>query len=259
LIVYDSGEESLEPVVDIFVPLLDESIVSYDVYNDKNSTVLDEKTFRGFFALSIYWRAMMKDTLPEGSDGIILVVENECAPSFTYQINGPRVQYLGGEDHHDKAYEYLEMASGLLDLRQFATKGLHYTGTPIVDNYCRYNIRVFPSDVVRAKYTSRTGVIFVVCALLIFGITSAFFMLYDLFVERRQKIVYSSAVRSEAIVSSLFPSTVRARIGHSGVSQSRTDDDFRKGSKPTKSASNKDDAPIADLFQNTTIFFADIA
>jgi hypothetical protein len=257
--VYASGEESLEPVVDIYVPLLDESIESYDVYNDKNSTAQDEKTFRGFFSLSIYWRAMMKNTLPEGSDGIILVVENECAPSFTYQINGPRVQYLGGEDHHDKAYDYLEMSSGLLDLSQFAIKGSDYTGTPIVDNYCRYNIRVFPSDVVRAKYTSRTGVIFVVCALLIFGMTSAFFLLYDLCVERRQKIVYSSAVRSEAIVSSFFPSNVRARVEHSAVSQSRTDDDFRKSSNPSKSASDDDDAPIADLFQNTTIFFADIA
>jgi hypothetical protein len=253
-----TGEEALEPVFDIHVPLLDEAIEAYDVYNKRNTDSQGEKTFRGLFALSIYWRAMMKNILPEGSDGIFLVVENECAPTFTYQIFGPRVQYLGGGDHHDITYDHLEMSSGLLDLSEFAIKGSHYTGIPVVEDYCRYNIRVFPSNVVRAKYMSWTGVVFVLCALLIFGVTSAFFLLYDLCVERRQKIVYSTAVRSEAIVSSLFPSTVRARMQPNAVSQSRTDEDFRKMNRHTE-ADSDDGAPIADLFQNTTIFFADIA
>jgi hypothetical protein len=199
---------------------------------------------------------MMKNILPEGSDGIVLVVDNACTPSFTYQINGPRVQFLGGGDLHDKSYDDLEMASDLLDLRQVAIKDSEYTGTPIADSYCQYYVRAYPSDVLKDKYTTRKGIIFAVCALLIFGLTSAFFQLYDYCVERRQKIVYSSAVRSKAIVSSLFPTNVRDRMER--IAERKTSDDLRKGGGVGAQSTN-DDAPIADLFQNTTIFFADIA
>jgi hypothetical protein len=251
----DSDEDPMEPIVDIYVPLLDESIEAYDVYNDKNTTAPDEKTFRGYFSLSIYWRAMMKNILPEGSNGIILVVENECAPTFTYQINGPRVKYLGGSDHHDDSYDNLEISASLLDLRRFAINGSVFTGTPIVDNYCPYNIRVFPSDLLKDKYTTRTSIVFVVCALMIFGLTIVAFLLYDFCVERRQKLVYSTAVRSEAIVSSLFPSIVRARIDQSA--NESTTDAFRRSDHALQ-ISKEGSTKIADLFPNTTIFFADI-
>jgi hypothetical protein len=146
----------------------------------------------------------------------------------------------------------MEIVSDLLDLRQFAIKESSYTGTPTVDNYCQYTVRVFPSALLKDKYTTKKGILFAVCASLIFGLTSAFFLLYDFCVERRHKIVYSTAVHSQAIVSSLFPSNVRERIAARS-----TADDFRKSSGKIISAN--EDAPIADLFPETTIFFADIA
>ena len=65
------------------------------------------------------------------SHGIVVVVENSCNPTFTYQVNGPTVTYLGTGDFHDSAYEHLEISSQLLDLRKFAVKASTYSGVPI--------------------------------------------------------------------------------------------------------------------------------
>jgi hypothetical protein len=51
---------------------------------------------------------MLTSLLPPGSDGIIVVFENECCPTFSYQVNGPNVQYLGRGDFHDPQYESME-------------------------------------------------------------------------------------------------------------------------------------------------------
>jgi len=44
---------------------------------------------------TFYWRDIIKDVLPPGSNGVILVVSNPCNPSFTYKLNGPQDDYLG--------------------------------------------------------------------------------------------------------------------------------------------------------------------
>jgi hypothetical protein len=35
----------------------------------------------------VYWRAFLKHLLPESSKGIVIVFENTCTASFTYQIS----------------------------------------------------------------------------------------------------------------------------------------------------------------------------
>jgi hypothetical protein len=34
----------------------------------------------------VYWRQFIKDILPESSQGIVVVFENTCTASFTYEI-----------------------------------------------------------------------------------------------------------------------------------------------------------------------------
>jgi hypothetical protein len=35
---------------------------------------------------SVYWRQFIKNILPESSQGIVIVFENACTASFTYQV-----------------------------------------------------------------------------------------------------------------------------------------------------------------------------
>jgi hypothetical protein len=71
--------------------------------------------FLGFTAISIYWRDLLTDLLSPGSNGIVIVFENECNPTFTYQINGPNVTYLGRGDHHDLKYNSMEIGVSELE------------------------------------------------------------------------------------------------------------------------------------------------
>jgi hypothetical protein len=61
----------------------------------------------GIVSVSFYWRDWLTNILPEGSNGILAVFENECSPSFTFQINGQTVEYLGRGDLHDAHYDNL--------------------------------------------------------------------------------------------------------------------------------------------------------
>jgi hypothetical protein len=65
--------------------------------------------FLGFVCISIYWRDLLTDLLSPGSNGIVIVFENECNPSFTYEVNGPDVVYLGRGDLHDSKYDSAEI------------------------------------------------------------------------------------------------------------------------------------------------------
>jgi hypothetical protein len=106
----------------------------------------------------------------------------------------------------------MAISSKLEDLDQFSSSRSKYTGPPINDQYCPYTIVTYPSATIEVQYVSKNPIFFMVGALFIFAFTSSVFLLYDYMVERRQRKVMSTAVRTNAIVSQLFPSVVRDRI-----------------------------------------------
>jgi hypothetical protein len=74
------GEDPGEPVSNLIYPIifrLDTVILPKD--SPDNNVV-------AIIATSIYWRNYLKRVLSEGSNGVVVVVENPCNPSFTYQI-----------------------------------------------------------------------------------------------------------------------------------------------------------------------------
>jgi class 3 adenylate cyclase len=86
------------------------------------------------------------------------------------------------------------------------------------------------------------GIIFAVSAVAFIVFPFMVFLAYEHRVSRQQKKLMSSAQRSNAIVESLFPSSVRDKLY-------LQDSDDR----------NDSGAPIADLHPDTTVVFADIA
>lgn len=107
---------------------------------------------------------------------------------------------------------------------------------------------MYPSDTMKDQYTSPNATIFAVTAAVIFMLTSIVFIIYDRWVERRQRVVMSTAVRTQAIVSSFFPATVRDRMM-----------DLNEQDGPAKASFANGAKPLADLFANTTVCFIDIA
>jgi Adenylate and Guanylate cyclase catalytic domain len=122
-------------------------------------------------------------------------------------------------------------------------------------------------------FQTNSPIFFSLAAVSIFAFTSFIFLFYDWWVERRQKKVLGKAIASSDIVSSLFPSTVRDRLF--GDSNMHQQSNHESNSNPLKSRmnsylhdrkksdmnqpSNSSSPPIADMFPEATVFFADIS
>jgi hypothetical protein len=151
------------------------------------------------------------------------------------------------------------------------------------NEYCGYKIHVYPSADTEAQFVNGQALLFTLIVVGVFIFTSLVFVIYDCIVARRQRIVMDRAVASSAIVASLFPSQVRNQIYQESKEQQQlakeegqvkaTTDTWKVFQAPKdddisgeifkhsinvgiNSSSSK---PIANLFHNTTIMFADLA
>jgi Adenylate and Guanylate cyclase catalytic domain len=259
--------------MDVFYPIVDD-ISRVDISGSDNTNLTD-KAVVGALAVSIYWRELIRDILPPGSNGIVVVVRNPCTESFTYQINGPNIEYLGVGDKHDAKYNAHVIESKVVDLYSFALRASGYTGARIDKDFCQHSLHVYPSDILKSDFTTQNAVIFMISTLLIFAFTSLVFVFYDWRVEHRQRKVMSTAVSSSAIVSSLFPSTVRDQLY-----PTQQHCDQRSTQPPRRRVENHSNfntdplsiplpdvepipmalaaSPNAQLYPDTTVIFADI-
>lgn len=100
-----------------------------------------------------------------------------------------------------------------------------------------------------------------------FIFTALVFAVYDMLVNERNKKVVENAARSNAIVTQLFPGNLREQI----VARKQAEMQLKKGStkssnflksfaegKNTYSLTDMSTKPVAELFLNATIIFADI-
>jgi hypothetical protein len=252
-----SEDEPFEPMLDMYYPIIDDLSRSA-VDKSKNMTA----NTVGMLAIPIYWRSFIRNILTTGSDGIVVVVHNTCNLPFTYQINGNHVVYLGVGDKHNAIYDDLVVSSDVKDLKSFAQRDSGYSGAEIDVNYCPYTLHVYPSDTMKASFVTNDATTFAVLILLAFCFTSCVFLLYDRYVERRQRRVKSAAMHSAAIISSLFPASVRERLFPSTGAVKETSQESQK--MPSELNVNTSTtraiigSPIAQEYPDTTVIFADI-
>jgi hypothetical protein len=97
---------------------------------------------------------------------------------------------------------------------ELALKQTKYTGLPLNLDFCLPTVTLYPSSVMENRFVTWNPLIYSICSCLIFLFTSIIFVIYDSKVERRQQVVLATAERTNAVVSSLFPSQVRDQIIH---------------------------------------------
>ena len=246
-----------DPIADVHVPI-------FDTFDENNHTLV------GLLTSVVYWSGYLEDVLPDNAF-VQVVLENTCGQAFTYQINGEAVVYLGDGDLHASKYD------GMVVSTEYGT---FLEGNIIARNIsgsCLYRIRIYPAQALEDVYVTNKPAIYTVTIVLVFLFTSVVFIVYDWLVQRRQRIVMDTAVASSAIVSSLFPKTVRDRLYDANTATTRAKNQEKEAGKETRRSSaaiqnylvNADpklDAapeatpskPIADLFENCTVLFADI-
>jgi Adenylate and Guanylate cyclase catalytic domain len=154
-------------------------------------------------------------------------------------------------------------------------------GTADMGGHCLYALSIFRTkgfsvqleEKIDDRSSSLACILFILTS---FVITALIFLMYDRFVKRRNQKIVLAAARSNAIISSLFPSQVRDRL-FAAKDEKYNSQDYATPKRQLKTmivngefqanvnADADDDdfmyktKPIADLFPETTILFADIA
>lgn len=259
---WEWAKSYIPPDEDVHEPL---SIIIYPMLDTLETVRIDIEKKHPIVAIlsfAIFWRDILEDILPQNSNGIYVVLEHTCGKgqAFTYQLDGPKTTYLGVGDLHDPKYDDLGYSTTLSELTDTtkSDRDSAYTGLPLSDEFCDKTLKVYPSQDMEDDYKTLKPVYFTIIAALIFVFTSVVFVTYDLLVARRQKIVMDRALASGAIVSSLFPEKVRKQLYEEKDEEqenlSNMKDFISSGGGIAKSSK-----PIADLFEETTIYFADLA
>lgn len=121
-----------------------------------------------------------------------------------------------------------------------------------------YVLEMYPSSRYHESYDTQRAIIFTLLLALIFFLTAVVFFVFVVYVQKRQEKVMMSAIQTNKIVSSLFPSNVRDRMIDE-AKQSQALEVKRANFVANKDQDIVDDTnvfsskPIADLFPETTV------
>jgi len=189
-VLLEPGEEPLEPISDIYYPMIVEALDN--VYHREDTSAENystgNNTLGAYLALTIYWRDHLRDLLPTGSAGVTVNFENECAIPFTYEITGPVAKYLG-TGYFNSTYEGdedLKIELDLMEVWSYGIKNTTYTGIPINQDVCPFKLKIYPAEtsfeLLKASADNTVYVVLVLVlsvAVLTIAFTLLFFFLYD--------------------------------------------------------------------------------
>jgi Adenylate and Guanylate cyclase catalytic domain len=241
--------------------------VTVQVYETTND---DESRPRGVLSGFIGWDRYLLNLLPDDVEGLTCVLKNSCGQTYTYEINGNTAAFLGAGDFHDAAFDHTEVVIPFYELK---TPQL----TETLPGHCLYSYHLYATSKFANRFSTRVPLQLTLVVSSSFLVMIACFFAFDCFVRHRNNKVVDSAARSNALVSSMFPSSVRDRLLTEGDSNPQTSSNRRFSGDnlikarlrsfmdggvdaPIRSAGIVfTSQPIADLFPETTILFADIS
>ena len=235
-----------------------------------------------FLLAGINWDSYFHRALPEASHSIFVDVEESCGSGFSYVVNGTGYEYLGPDRdglNESKRSDVLHS----FDFAKVASVGadehVHDSesgaASDLSQAHCTYKIFVTPTTEFQESYQTTTPIVYTILVVAVFAFTILVFVVYDFLVQRRQRKLLTTAERTTAIVSSLFPKEVHDRImeqveqeallgaeakkpaGLSRNAKSQMQDFFSEGEGASATPRLKS-KPIADLFPEATIMFGDI-
>ena len=111
---------------------------------------------------------------------------------------------------------------------------------------------MYPSRNFEQTYDSKTPEIFALVVVSVFILVAITFLIFDSFVQRRNRKIIANAAKSNAIVTSLFPGTLRDKVLED-VPDERPSPSFPKPHTVEKTTF------LADLYLETSVCFADVS
>jgi hypothetical protein len=229
---------------------------------------------KGFAMGVLDWERFFSKLLPANVRGVDCVLHNPCdGQSHTFRIESNGCALLDKSE----IYEGTHDTNHQTILTEFTSHASDAEGLAEA-SVCNYEIYIRPAPSFYSEMKSKGPAVFTACIASVFIGTGLIFVVYVYFISNRQNKVMAIAMSSAAIVSSLFPSTVRDRIlrdAEEEVSQRMSErSSAGPGSGPLGRSRHKGrraslkmiqeerkkpkdrSKPIADLFPEATVLFA---
>ena len=98
-----------------------------------------------------------------------------------------------------------------------------------------------------------------IAAAVAFAAVIFIFVVYDVLVQRRNENLVMKAARSNAVVSDLFPGAIRDKILDQENGNTSSNNKMKNFLQNGKVTTWKDGKPLAELYLDTTVLYADIS
>lgn len=189
----------------------------------------------------------------------VTVVIDSCGSLHTYSVGTTGATFLGMGDLHDTSYDDLVVQG---QMGTFATSLRKRVTVP-----CTHTINVYPTPTHQDYYETESPHVFAVGSAACFFFAILLFLFYDGYVRIQQNRVVGEAERSQALVASLFPTKVARRLFESDRSTHSVLDRSNhrahllnfvtKSEKRAAASGSPNERPIAELFPEATVMFAE--
>ncbi|GKY91565.1 hypothetical protein MPSEU_000128400 [Mayamaea pseudoterrestris] len=256
-----SGMENTSAIWNDMVDGGSHAVLLYPIH-DKSAA--SSKKVMSALISSLSWDLFMSALVSSGAaEGVNFALKNTCGQSY-YYMDGEKTGVIG--DDNLQQTSDLARLTGTFPL--FGDGVKHSTGRG-----CVYSVQLFASY---SSFSNSKGANLMPLILFVmFVALSFFYVLYDKFLEGRIAKVAEKAARSNALVSSLFPTQVHDRLFQKDEgSEAQSKRSKQSGRRNVKQKTmhemeahvEEDDSgemfrtrPIADLFPVATLLFADLA
>eukprot|EP00980_Cylindrotheca_fusiformis_P000327 scaffold78_cov96-Cylindrotheca_fusiformis.AAC.6 len=239
----DAGEEAVVIGSQIMQPIIEEGILV------------------GVIILRLRWVEFFQNLNVDGLTGTIAVLRSSCELGYgafdelasknelSYSIDKSGSKFLGMVDAHNPKYDDLVISRVVVDVD--VDEG------NLPDGVCvpKVTLDLYPTEELENTYHTSVPKLYTAVVVAIFAFTSLVFLLYDFFVGRRRRKFMDRILRQDQIVSNVFPAAIRDRLYGSGKEGSQQDNLL----ETLGGGDGAGGAPLADLFLETTVVFADIA
>ncbi len=240
-----------------------QSVVAFPVFRDFSP----KASIVGFFTAIIPWKEFFVSSLGDTTKDVVVVMENTCGDIFSVNLSTAGVEIIGDYDGHDEKYDGMKIE------HPFA-RNYNREDYLLDSKYdiCVYNMTIYPTKKFEDSARSSRPLLASIVIILVFIITSFAFVTFEFMVTKRQNKLLNTAIKQNAIVNSLFPKNIQRKLMEE-VDAKRDASDKMKNAKKgnlntflndnqrdrSQKQDHLDSKPIADLFPNTTIMFADIS
>eukprot|EP00980_Cylindrotheca_fusiformis_P020872 scaffold7879_cov143-Cylindrotheca_fusiformis.AAC.4 len=221
--------------------------------------VIEDGKLVGVIILNLPWEEFFRNLNIDGLTDTIAVLRGSCnigrgaasgiKNELSYMISSSSADFLGTLDAHDLKYDDLVVSQEVVHSDVEKSELPEGVCVPTV------TLDLYPTEKLELSFQTSRPKLYAAVVVAIFVFTSLVFLLYDYLVGRRQRKFLARIMRQDQIVSNVFPAAIRDRLyegEQKGSKQDNLIDPLGGG------GSGAGGAPLADLFLETTVVFADI-